>query len=367
MKRSTFISLILIAELALLLLGIYFISTDGKSSAGWSSRWNHDVTVKGHVADPKESVCEFTVEKEDEYTLNLDWNLKDEGHDLTKASEPGNIGFVTACVITDSSGEMIYSTAASAVYLDTKISMVPGLYKMTFTYLTTEKEYISFAKKYLCSEQAATTWAKEFDFSTLPENGSWSIDYSMKVSDSSSFSFRLLIGILAILISVCSALLLLLTVVSKNKKAEVPQYDERQEVERGRAFKYGFFTTLFFSGGVIIFDWCDGIPGQNQTILYCLGLFLGIMVYGSYCVWHESYIALNQKANTTMIIFAVIGLINLVLGILSIARGRMIVNGRISEHFLNFICAAMLLILCGEMLVKKIYDKKHGDASDDEE
>ena len=367
MKKSSFIPIIIILELALLLVGIFFISTDGKGRAKWSSLWNHDITVTNHVANPKESVTEFTIEKEDEYTLALDWNLKGEGHDLTKASEPGNVGFVTACVITDPTGEMVYSTAATAVYLDTKISMVPGLYKMTFTYLTTEEEYISFAKKYLCSEQAATTWAKEFDFSTLPENGSWSIDYSMKVSDSSSFSFRLLIGILAILISVCSALLLLLTVVSKNKKAEVPQYDERQEVERGRAFKYGFFTTLFFSGGVIIFDWCDGIPGQNQTILYCLGLFLGIMVYGSYCVWHESYIALNQKANTTMIIFAVIGLINLVLGILSIASGRMFVNGRISEHFLNLICAAMLLILCGEMLVKKIYDKKHGAASDDEE
>ena len=91
-------------------------------------------------------------------------------------------------------------------------------------------------------------------------------------------------------------------------------------------------------------------------------------VYVLYCVWNESYFALNQNNKVIMITFVLIGLFNLVIGLGNLLGGRMIQNGKISASVLNLECAIMFLMLFATMLLKNIVDKRRGvsDDGDDE-
>ena len=139
---------------------------------------------------------------------------------------------------------------------------------------------------------------------------------------------------------------------------ESPKYDERQEMDRGRGFRYVFFTMLIFIGLVFTIDMTGLAWHLDLTFLYGCGFFLGILVYAVYGVWHECYFALNQKTRTVLISFAFIGIFNLVLGLDSLLSGTIIENGRLSFRVLNLMCAALFLILALTIVAKKVRDSR---------
>ena len=341
-----------------------FILIKGRGDS-WSSNWDHTVSVQGGKADPGNTVVDFTIDKSGDYNLRLSWNLEGQGTDLSKVSEDG-LGFVTGCVITDPAGNVVYGTSATATYLDTEVHMEAGTHRITYTYISDEADYIKYAKKYLCGELSAKDWAKNFDFEKNVKDGTWNLDYELRVASVASGISRVFPALFLILFAVC-VMIILLIALSKERRLQSPQYDERQELERGRGFRYGFFTMLIFNGGVLCFDWTGIIPGSNQMILYASGLFAGLLVYAVYCIWHESYFALNQRTNVVISFFTFIGLFNLVIAITTIARGTMMENGRFSTTFLNLECAVLFLILMVTMLIKKLRDRKADAQIEDEE
>ena len=364
MKKKSVLTIMLLLMIVLTGFGIINLLKDKGDS--WSSRWNHTVTVQNKAADPGQSVAEFTISEGAEYSIALSWNLQGEGKDLTKASEDGGIGFVTGCVISDPEGNMVYGTAATAVYLDTTLRMEPGNYQITYTYLTSEEDYIEFAKKYLCGEMSAKTWAKDLDFQRIVTDGSRTLDFELKVHKQLDGTWQVFAALFSILTAICVAVILL-AAFSKGKQLQSPRYDERQELERGRGFRYGFFTLLISIGCVLCFDWTGVIPEHNQTVFYATCIFMGLLVYASYCIWHESYFALNQKTNAVLVFFTLIGLFNIALGISSIVDGSLVQNGIFETRFLNLECGVLFLILMVVLLVKRARDKKKDAADEDEE
>jgi len=363
MRRSGFIFTVIFLMIILAGVGTFFLIKGRRGS--WSSKWGRTITVQNGKADPNETITDFTIEEDGDYILRLSWNLEGQGTDLSKASEDGP-GFVTGCVITDPSGNVVYGTSATAIFLDTEVQMEAGTHRITYTYISSEAEYIEYARKYLCGEVSAKDWAKNFDFSKNAKNGTWNLDYKMSVASVSSGLSGILPALFLILFAVCVCILLLIA-LSEERRLQRPQYDERQELERGRGFRYGFFTMLIFNGGVLCFDWTGVIPGRNQMILYASGLFAGLLVYAVYCIWNESYFALNQRTNAVIAFFTVIGLFNLVIAITAIVRGTMIENGRFTESFLNLECAVIFLVLMVTMLIRKICNRKANDPDGDEE
>ena len=91
------------------------------------------------------------------------------------------------------------------------------------------------------------------------------------------------------------------------------------------------------------------------------------MVHVVYCIWHESYFALNQKTNTVMISFVVIGLVNLLIGLINLANGNVIKNGRLSFAVLNLIAAVLFIVLFLTLLLRKIVKgSENADAEEEE-
>lgn len=115
-----------------------------------------------------------------------------------------------------------------------------------------------------------------------------------------------LVGIIAGV--VLAAVLLKLTKKDGSMRC---RYDERQEVVRGRGFKYGFFTMLIYFAAETLFGSFLELFADRSVISF-IGLCLGVAVYAVYGIWKDAYISLNENPKRVIIVFFVIAAMILV-------------------------------------------------------
>lgn len=143
------------------------------------------------------------------------------------------------------------------------------------------------------------------------------------------------------------------------KKVIDMTFDERQELARGKAYQYGFFTLMgccFFYGLTDTFfgTWCDTITGC--TLCVCVAL----TVFAVTCIRKDAYLSLKEKPGTVMTMFAIIGVVNLALGGVYIASGDMVQDGILTFHAVNPIFGLMALLILLVYLVNYVLERGEG-------
>lgn len=134
-------------------------------------------------------------------------------------------------------------------------------------------------------------------------------------------------------------------------------FDERQQIVRGQAFKYGFFGWMIFDGLCILADTGLQIQYMDKSMELFSGMLVGLIIYGSYSIWHDGYISLNENPKRIMAILTAAALLNMACAAWRIQEG--LLENEILT-FLNganlFVCmtAVLFLIL---MLVKRNRDR----------
>ena len=356
MKKTTAVILAVLG-IVLVLGGFALLVREDRAGGGWSSNWSRSITVSEGRTDPQNAQTQFQIDEDGEYQLSLSW--LPEGTDRSDVSKltAKDAGFLTSVVISDAKGRPIFGRSATAVYFDTTLVLEKGLYSMDFRYLTDREEYLEFARTYLCGSAQAELWAEDIDFDSLQKNGAFPMHYEMGVSPAGGWSLRATSIMLGVLLGLC-LFVLMLAAITKGKHMKKPDYDERQELERGRAFQLSYFTLLICSGLVFCIDLSRALPQVDSTVLYGFGVFLSIAVYCVYCVWHECYFAMDEKKVSTILALGLIGLINLGIFVFNILGGRLFENGKLTFHALNLLAAALLLVLAAALLIKWLSDRK---------
>lgn len=136
------------------------------------------------------------------------------------------------------------------------------------------------------------------------------------------------------------------------------KFDERQARIRGEAYKISFFTLLiycFLYGMIAISVERQFIDSFAAMVLGCV---IAIAINVVYCVLKDAYFALNERKNQLMVVFGVIGVMNIVLGIMSICEGTAIVDGVFTYRGTNLICGILFVVIWIVLFVKKIQDKR---------
>lgn len=151
--------------------------------------------------------------------------------------------------------------------------------------------------------------------------------------------------------------IVLLFVTKKNGRLK-GEYDERQQLIRGKGFKYAFFFHLIFDGLLIVCNICEiDIPFETGAILL-IGVGLSVCIYASYAILNDAYFALNEKVSSMIGIFAVLGILNFLGAFRQIVAGEVIKNGIVTCNLNNLTVSLMLLEILIVLLIKKFIDKK---------
>lgn len=159
-------------------------------------------------------------------------------------------------------------------------------------------------------------------------------------------------------VGVSIVILIVLLVNFRTDKKLKAKYDERQELIRGKGYKYAFFITIIYYGVFYLVSMTNVDLGNwNHTIIFA-GIILGVIVYADYAIINDGYFALNEKSASYIGLFSVLSFINIFAGIIYIVDG-IENNVPVDEiNYTNMLAGLLLLEILIVLSIKKSIDSK---------
>ena len=290
--------------------------------------------VENGVA-PEEMEYVIVLPEDGGYVMHADWSI-----------EP--LGMVLGIKIADENGEAIRWFSAGTIDWNTDvIELAAGKYTMTLTPITDEDSWRGFWTQFDTSDWVIPV--EESDPGIEFTDGTYRFDFNFKLEESGS---RL--GIVCVIGAIIGTVFCVIVYAIAQKDNSMKQnYDERQELNRGRGAKYGIYT-MFFLNMILFLTEAAGMRlPMSAGLALLISTIVGGCVFAVYCVWKEAYYALNQKTNVFTGILFVVGIINIVIGVKAFADGVAIQNNQFTLRSLNLFAGIMVLVICGSMLLKK--------------
>lgn len=149
---------------------------------------------------------------------------------------------------------------------------------------------------------------------------------------------------------------------NKTKKRNAPcEFDERQNLVRGKGFKYGFFTLLAYDFLFACFDeltessYCDTVAGM------VIGIALALIVWGVYCIWNDAYMSMSERPLTIYLLLGGVGGLNLLCGIMRGLQGEILIEGRLTGSAANLIIGIVFAVLLAVFVTKNGIDARNAD------
>ena len=150
---------------------------------------------------------------------------------------------------------------------------------------------------------------------------------------------------------------LLLKLVNKNGRAKT-EYDERQQIERGKAYKWGFFAALLTCAVLLILETFDTIIPVLGMTAWFLPIVAGVIAQVSYSIFHDAYEGLNTNMHRFVIVMALIAVFNIGFAVVIFAREGFWDDGKLAPQFLNLLCGILCVVMAVELLIKKCLDRR---------
>ena len=144
------------------------------------------------------------------------------------------------------------------------------------------------------------------------------------------------------------------------KKGWSDDFDERQQIARGKAYKSGLFTTLIATSiFAVLYAAFEGkLPVEISfvTVLFTI-LILGVLVFAIQSIWTDSYVSFRNKPTSNLVLFIILSVLQIGMYFLKTKDGEMGTS--------CLIVGIALGIIAINMVIKMIYDKQHKEDDND--
>ena len=173
----------------------------------------------------------------------------------------------------------------------------------------------------------------------------------------SDYTLGFLIGF-----SIIIVIFLIVAVVLRRKNCSKTEYDERQLIARNAAYKYSFFTLVFYC---ILCGMLDivGVKWAETELQMFLGMFISVAVFVVICIFKDAYFGIEKGKKNFYTFFycsgtvTVIQALNFVLNVI-VDKEPIITNGMLNSNLIPLFCAVVFLIMMIATVIKLIINKK---------
>ena len=161
---------------------------------------------------------------------------------------------------------------------------------------------------------------------------------------------------------IVTALIVFAIVWKFSKKSMKGTFDERQELVRGRGYKYACFTML----GLLTLDLLAESFGAFETlpVTRTLAVFFmilaGVMVYALYCIKNDSYFGVGTDTRTYRAVMWIVIVCNAISGFSGLKDGAL-VDGKLSFGpcaSLMFCLAFVIIMISLSIKQRKMADEE---------
>lgn len=147
----------------------------------------------------------------------------------------------------------------------------------------------------------------------------------------------------------------------KIRKSERKKYDERQQIIRGRGYKYAFFSLMFYFAIMSAVTELVGKTFITISAISIIGICFGVGVYAVYCIMNGGYFAINEKQRSVMILLGIIALINVISSVGLIHDKELVKDGVLTGRCANLACTVLFVVVFIAIVIKGIIDKKEDE------
>jgi len=163
-------------------------------------------------------------------------------------------------------------------------------------------------------------------------------------------------------VGIVTALIILALVWKFGKKTMKGNFDERQELVRGRGYKYACFTVLALITLDLLaesYSAFDALPVPRTLALFFI-ILTGVMVYALYCIKNDSYFGVGTDIRTYRAVMWVVIACNAVSGFMGLRDGAF-VDGKLAFGP----CASLLFCLAFLIVMVSLWIKQSNMAKEE--
>lgn len=135
------------------------------------------------------------------------------------------------------------------------------------------------------------------------------------------------------------------------KKLGKAEFDERQRLARGKAYKSGFYTLLAGLLAVYLLPNLTEWQPKDPALLPFAVICIGVTVFACVAVANDAYLGIRQNPRTMLLVMGIVVVCNLLAGV-SVIKSADFTNGITVQNSMNFIIAAMGLIILTALTVR---------------
>lgn len=328
-------NLLIIVNVILLIAVVAALIVTAQNAGGKSNEIHLTTAVvaeDGEITTPSQESTLYII-RDGNYSLDIDWD------------GPEEIGFASVLTIADEDGDLVYFASGDAVHSGTKVHLNKGKYTCTISFIGNEEEY----SIYMVNKDGLVDEKINFQ-----PDGSWPMNYSI------AFHKRLIDSVaLSIVLATIAAILIcsLIYLVTKLNDKLINEYDERQELLRGRAYRLAFIVMASFFGCVALLNLIGVNIPADKYIVDVMGVAIGLAVMTTVRIVNDAYFALNENSRLLIPILCLITLANTIAAIINTISGNVIADGVLTAGFLNVIVSVYLLYMLTLILVKSKMNK----------
>lgn len=170
---------------------------------------------------------------------------------------------------------------------------------------------------------------------------------------SNAYMAGLLFGVLV------AVVVFIIIALAKGKKTAGADYDERQELVRGKAYKIALFTLMLYLAadtGLSIFwrPWAQ--PGVDTV----LGIFFSVGVFMAICIRNDAFVGLREKVKQSILIACIVLAAQLVN--IFTSHDPLVAGGMLTTRVISVACATLFAVELVLLLVHMNREKDGEDA-----
>ena len=142
--------------------------------------------------------------------------------------------------------------------------------------------------------------------------------------------------------------------VARRKGAGVGQYDERQQIARGKAFTWAYATLMVYLALWMILRSLE-VPFFMESLSVAIGALISIAVCVAYSVFHDAYFKASESPRAWIVIICAIGLLNTGIGLHHLLTGATL-RERLYEN-MNLFVGLLLVATLAFIVIKRAMDR----------
>ena len=171
----------------------------------------------------------------------------------------------------------------------------------------------------------------------------------------SAYNIGILVGI-----AVAIGIFAVIAAIGK-KRGRRGEFDERQELIRGKAYQHAFFAVMLYSALYGLLVVTAERPLMEDGLSALVAMFVGIVVFAVESIARDAFFTAKNRPKSYIILYAAIVLMQIVNIIGNYSEGPFVESGVLTMRVLPIVCAAVFTIVLVAILVKAAQKPKEDE------